>query len=171
DGDELFALRHRPFRCRSVSWQSPAIRLDDRRGTSLTKNGARPPPHLRPDARTEMGDFDGRLRLDWRRVRQLRARPGRRPGRPCRRLRARLSAAPRITHLRHRHAPAEDRAAEARVMDATTLTAALRAAVPGLHCDAAPSVDLQTTIYVSRDDVPAVARPLREAADFRVVLL
>ena len=56
-------------------------------------------------------------------------------------------------------------------MDATTLIAALQAAVPGLHCDAAPSVDLQTTIYVSRDDVPAVARALRESADLRFALL
>ena len=50
-------------------------------------------------------------------------------------------------------------------MDATTLIASLQEAVPGAQIESAPSVDLQTTIYVSRDDVPAVARALRDRPD------
>lgn len=47
-------------------------------------------------------------------------------------------------------------------MDPNTLIASLQEAVPGAHVDAAPSVDLQTTVYVSRDDLPAIARVLRD---------
>jgi NADH-quinone oxidoreductase subunit C len=47
-------------------------------------------------------------------------------------------------------------------MEATTLIAALQEAVPGAQCETASSVDLQTTIYVSGNDVPAVARALRD---------
>ena len=57
--------------------------------------------------------LDGRLRVGRRRVRQLRARAGRRSDRAGRRVRARLPAAARVAHLRHRPAPAEDRSAEA----------------------------------------------------------
>ena len=51
-------------------------------------------------------------------------------------------------------------------MDAETLVATLQAAVPGAQIEAAPSLDLQTTIYVSRDQVPALARALREQFAF-----
>ena len=51
-------------------------------------------------------------------------------------------------------------------MDAETLVATLQAAVPGAQIEAAPSLDLQTTIYVSRDHVPALARALREQFAF-----
>ena len=47
-------------------------------------------------------------------------------------------------------------------MDATTLLASLQGAVPGARLESAPSVDLQTTIYVPAADVPAVARALRD---------
>ena len=40
----------------------------------LDQDGAGHPPHLRPDARAEVGDRDGRLRVQRRRVQQLRAR-------------------------------------------------------------------------------------------------
>ena len=46
-------------------------------------------------------------------------------------------------------------------MDSTTLIASLQEAVPGAQCQSVPTVDLQTTMYVSRDDVPAIARVLR----------
>ena len=49
------------------------VRPDDRRRPAVAEDGAGAAPHLRPDARAEVGDLDGRLRLDRRRVRQLRA--------------------------------------------------------------------------------------------------
>src|ERR1051326_624186 len=51
--------------------------------------------------------------------------------------------------------------------DAAALVAALQQAVPDAAIEAAPSVDLQATIYVSRDHVPALARALRDAADLK----
>jgi NADH-quinone oxidoreductase subunit C len=47
-------------------------------------------------------------------------------------------------------------------MDADTLVATLQAAVPDAQIEGAPTVDPQTTIYVSRDEVPALARALRD---------
>jgi NADH-quinone oxidoreductase subunit C len=47
-------------------------------------------------------------------------------------------------------------------MDADTLVATLQAAVPDAQVERAPSRDLQTTIYASRDGVPALARVLRD---------
>ena len=47
-------------------------------------------------------------------------------------------------------------------MDAETLVATLQAAVPDAQIEGAPTVDPQTTIYVSRDEVPALARALRD---------
>jgi NADH-quinone oxidoreductase subunit C len=47
-------------------------------------------------------------------------------------------------------------------MDAETLVATLQAAVPDAQVEGAPSIDLQTTIYVAADRVPAVARVLRD---------
>jgi len=56
-------------------------------------------------------------------------------------------------------------------MDAPALVALLQEAVPGARLESAPSIDLQTTLYVARDDVFAVARVLREAPDLRFALL
>src|SRR6186997_199765 len=47
-------------------------------------------------------------------------------------------------------------------MDANTLVASLQDAAPGAQIEAVPSVDLQTTIYVSREDLPAIARTLKD---------
>jgi NADH-quinone oxidoreductase subunit C len=47
-------------------------------------------------------------------------------------------------------------------MDANTLVASLQNAAPGAQVEAVPSVDLQTTIYVSRDDLPAIAGTLKD---------
>ncbi|HMB78767.1 MAG TPA: NADH-quinone oxidoreductase subunit C [Vicinamibacterales bacterium] len=47
-------------------------------------------------------------------------------------------------------------------MDADTLVATLQAAAPDAQIARAPSIDLQTTIYASREEVPALARILRE---------
>ena len=56
-------------------------------------------------------------------------------------------------------------------MDATALLALLREAVPDARLEAAPSVDLQPTIYAAREDVPAVMRALRDRPDLRFALL
>jgi NADH-quinone oxidoreductase subunit C len=56
-------------------------------------------------------------------------------------------------------------------MDATTLVTLLQEAVPGVVLEPVASVDLQTTIYVSRDDLPIVARVLLERPEVRCTLL
>jgi NADH-quinone oxidoreductase subunit C len=56
-------------------------------------------------------------------------------------------------------------------MDPNTLIVSLQEALPGAHVDAAPSVDLQTTVYVSRDDLPAIARVLRDRPEFAFAFL
>jgi NADH-quinone oxidoreductase subunit C len=52
-------------------------------------------------------------------------------------------------------------------MDSTTLIASLQEAVPSAQLEAVSSIDLQTTIYVSRDEVPAIAQALRDRPDLR----
>ena len=47
-------------------------------------------------------------------------------------------------------------------MDSPSLVALLRESVPGVEIESAPSLDLQSTLYVSRDHLPAVARTLRD---------
>jgi len=56
-------------------------------------------------------------------------------------------------------------------MDADTLVATLQAAVPDAQIEGAPAVDPQTTIYVSRDDVPALARAVRDRPELAFDLL
>ena len=56
-------------------------------------------------------------------------------------------------------------------MDHDALFASLQNAVPGAQVETAPSIDLQTTVYVSRDDVPAVARALRDRPELAFALL
>jgi NADH-quinone oxidoreductase subunit C len=56
-------------------------------------------------------------------------------------------------------------------MDSPALVALLQEAVPGARIESAPSIDLQTTLYVERDDVPAVAQVLRDRPDLRFALL
>jgi NADH-quinone oxidoreductase subunit C len=57
------------------------------------------------------------------------------------------------------------------VSDAAALVASLQQQVPGATLESAPTLDLQTTIYASRDDVPAVARALRDGPELRYSLL
>ena len=42
------------------------------------------------------------------------------------------------------------------------LVASLQETVPGAQIERAPSVDRQTTMYVSRDEAPAILRALRD---------
>jgi NADH-quinone oxidoreductase subunit C len=55
--------------------------------------------------------------------------------------------------------------------DATALLAALQEAVPGAAFEAVPANDLHTTLYAMRDDLPAVARALRDRPDLGYVFL
>jgi len=55
--------------------------------------------------------------------------------------------------------------------DFTALVASLHEEIPGATFEAAPTVDLHATIYASRDDVPAVARALRDRPELRYSLL
>ena len=79
---------------------SPAPgRPDDHLGPRLDQDGAGRPPHLRPDARAQVGDRDGRLQLVDGRLQQLRDRAGRQV--PAgRHPRPRLPAAARGAGLR-----------------------------------------------------------------------
>ena len=56
-------------------------------------------------------------------------------------------------------------------MDPSTLIASLQEALPDARIETAPSVDLQTTIYVARDDAAAVALALRDRAELAFNLL
>ena len=56
-------------------------------------------------------------------------------------------------------------------MDASALIAVLQDAVPGAQFEAAPSIDLQTTIYVPADALAAAARTLRDRADLAFAFL
>jgi len=56
-------------------------------------------------------------------------------------------------------------------MDPNTLIASLQDAVPAAQLERVPSVDLQTTMYVSRDELPAVARVLRDRSDLAFTFL
>jgi NADH-quinone oxidoreductase subunit C len=56
-------------------------------------------------------------------------------------------------------------------MDANTLVASLQDAVPAAQIESVPSVDLHTTLYVGRDELPQVARALRDRPDLRFDLL
>jgi NADH-quinone oxidoreductase subunit C len=56
-------------------------------------------------------------------------------------------------------------------MDPTALMALLQAGVPGARFESVPSIDPQTTFYVSRDDMRTVAQVLRDAPELRFTFL
>jgi len=56
-------------------------------------------------------------------------------------------------------------------MDGPALIALLQQAAPGATVESAPSIDLHTAVYVSRDHVLDVARVLRDAANLRFTFL
>ena len=56
-------------------------------------------------------------------------------------------------------------------MDHDAFAATLQQAMPGVTFEPAPSVDLQATIFVPRDDLHEVARTLRDRADLAFALL
>ena len=56
-------------------------------------------------------------------------------------------------------------------MDASALIAVLQDAAPGAQLEAAPSIDLQTTIYVAADALADVSRTLRDRGDLAFAFL
>jgi NADH-quinone oxidoreductase subunit C len=56
-------------------------------------------------------------------------------------------------------------------MDLSTLVTSLLEAVPSAQLEAVPSIDPQPSIFVSRDELPAIAVLLRERAEHRFNLL
>jgi len=56
-------------------------------------------------------------------------------------------------------------------MDAAALVASLLEAVPGAQIESAPGIDLQTTIYVSGDEMPAIALALRDRPEYAFTFL
>jgi NADH-quinone oxidoreductase subunit C len=56
-------------------------------------------------------------------------------------------------------------------MDATTLIATLQQEVPGAQVEPVPTVDLHTTMVAARDQLPAIARVLRDHPDLRFTFL
>ena len=55
--------------------------------------------------------------------------------------------------------------------DSAAVVASLQEEVPGAAFEAVPAIDLQATLYASRDDLPAVARALRDRPDLRYAFL
>src|SRR6059036_1898638 len=56
-------------------------------------------------------------------------------------------------------------------MNPSSLLDTLREAVPSAQFDPAPGVDLQTTVYVARDALPAAMLTLRDRADLAFTFL
>jgi NADH-quinone oxidoreductase subunit C len=56
-------------------------------------------------------------------------------------------------------------------MDADALVASLQAAVPEAQIERVASIDRQTTFYVSREAVPALARALRDRSELAFTFL
>ena len=56
-------------------------------------------------------------------------------------------------------------------MDASALIASLQESVPGARCEPGATNDLQPTIYVSRDELPSIARALRDGPDHQFTFL
>jgi NADH-quinone oxidoreductase subunit C len=56
-------------------------------------------------------------------------------------------------------------------MDASALVAVLQEAVPGTRLEPLPSIDPQVALAVAREDLPAVARALRDRPELAFALL
>ena len=118
DVDRLVALRHRALRRRGLPLVAAPGRPADRLRPRRAQDGRAASPDLRPDARAEVGDRDGRLRELGRDVQQLRDPPGRRQDRRRRHPRAGLPAASGGARRGHRPPPGEDQGRRAaRVRD------------------------------------------------------
>ena len=99
--DGLVALRHRPLRRRGRALLAAAGRPDDRRRHDRRQDRARAQEDLRPDARAEVRDRDGRLRHLGRLLPRLPRRAGHRRDHPGRHLGAGLPADAGRSDVRH----------------------------------------------------------------------
>ena len=86
------ALRHRPLRRRGAALLAAPGRPDVRGRHDRRQAGPGPEDDLRPDARAQVGDLDGRLRLVGRLLPLVPRDAGHRRDHPGGRLRARLPA-------------------------------------------------------------------------------
>ena len=100
DGDGIKPLRSSSFWCRGFSIQSKTSRSHDRSRQSFSENDASAATCLHPNDRAQVGDFDGRLRLDRRRLRYVRSRAGNRSVSASRRLCAWVPTKTRNAHRR-----------------------------------------------------------------------
>ena len=113
DGHRRRALRPGPLRHGDLPGLAPSGRPDDRRRTRQPEDGPGAAPGLRPDDGAQVGDLDGRVRIERRHVQQLRHRAGCRPGRPRRRVRARAALpAPRRSCTRSSRSTRRSRTGE-----------------------------------------------------------
>ena len=102
------------FGMERASQHAAAGRPDDRGRAGEPEDGAGAAADLRPDGRAQVGDLDGRLRLQRRHVQQLRDRAGRRSHRAGGHLPAGLPAAAGDAAGRHPQAARQDPEHEAR---------------------------------------------------------
>src|SRR5215813_8174905 len=56
-------------------------------------------------------------------------------------------------------------------MDSDALVRLVQEALPGIHVESAPTRDLQPTLYIQRDDVPAVMMAMRDRLELRFSVL
>src|SRR5215216_6405504 len=108
DVDRQPALRYRPLRRGEHAGLAAAGGHADPLRAGVDQDGAGRPAHLRPDARAQVGDRDGRLLLLRRHVRELRRGAGGGQVHARRHPRARLPAPARGARLRVQQAPEDD---------------------------------------------------------------
>lgn len=106
-GNSLKSLRSRSVWSRSFSVQSKASGLNDCRRQSFEQNDACTPTYLRADGRTQVGYFDGSMRLNWWNIRYLCCCPRNRPIPAGRYLRSGMSTKTRDVN-RRRNGDSED---------------------------------------------------------------
>src|SRR6185437_2631949 len=170
------AARPRPLRRDLPSLAAP-VRRDDRGGHAGQQDGTGPAQGIRPDARSEVGHFDGQL-CEWRRLLPLfvfggaRLRPHRAGGR----VRAGLPADRRSAGLRDSAVAEEDPPHQhdrQSLMSQPTpeqLADRLRARF-GDKIDNVGVSHAQATIEVTPADLVEVCTALRDEADFRFAQL
>src|SRR5262249_27916836 len=164
DVDRLRALRHRALRDGGLPLLAAAGRPPDRLRPRVEQDGCAAAADLRPDARAEVGDRDGRLRELGRDVQQLRDRAVGRQDHAGRHLRARLPAAA-VAADGGNHPPARGRAGRsaARVRDPERRHVTFEG-VPGL----VETVEEhgETTLVVDPARVAEAGLHLRDAEGF-----
>src|SRR5438477_3601358 len=164
DVDRVVALRHRALRHGGLPLVTETGRSADRLGPRRAQDGRASAPGLRPDARAEVGDCDGRVRELRRDVQQLHDAAGRGQDRRGGYPRAGLPAATGGADGRNRPAARKGhgrrttglRAARSRVLNYNR--------VPGLV--EIREANGETTLVVDAPRLPEAARHLRDELGF-----